>query len=174
MNKIFSFIIALGLLSNASAAQHKKKTKHTSSHTTSSHATSSHKSVKHTSVSHKSVKHKTTVHTSVSHTVHLPTHRVTRLHHYGSMTGNPIPGADQTDLYLDYLKGKNIGMVVNQTSVIGKNLTPSPDSLLKLGVSIKKVFGPEHGFRGNASNGATINDDIDSKTANTISLQQTI
>jgi uncharacterized protein YbbC (DUF1343 family) len=75
-----------------------------------------------------------------------------------------LTGADQIPLYIDYLKGKNIGMVVNQTSVIGKNLTPSVDSLLKRGISIKKVFGPEHGFRGNASNGAVVNDAIDTKT----------
>ncbi|MCJ8210098.1 DUF1343 domain-containing protein [Mucilaginibacter sp. RS28] len=75
-----------------------------------------------------------------------------------------ITGADQTDLYIDYLKGKNVGMVVNQTSVIGKSLTPSPDSLLKRGVLIKKIFGPEHGFRGNAANGARVADEIDAKT----------
>jgi uncharacterized protein YbbC (DUF1343 family) len=75
-----------------------------------------------------------------------------------------ITGADQTPLYIDYLKGKNIGMVVNQTSVIGKTLTPSVDSLLKAGITIKKVFGPEHGFRGNASNGASVSDATDTKT----------
>jgi uncharacterized protein YbbC (DUF1343 family) len=75
-----------------------------------------------------------------------------------------IPGADQIPLYIDYLKGKNIGMIVNQTSVIGKTLTPSVDSLLKRGISIKKAFGPEHGFRGDASNGAVVNDAIDAKT----------
>jgi len=75
-----------------------------------------------------------------------------------------IPGADQTNLYLNYLQGKNIGMVVNQTSVIGDKLTSSVDSLLKLSINIKKIFGPEHGFRGNASNGATVNDSIDPKT----------
>ena len=75
-----------------------------------------------------------------------------------------ITGADQISLYIDYIKGKNIGMVVNQTSVIGKNLTPSVDSLLHLGVAIKKIFGPEHGFRGNASNGASVNDANDPKT----------
>jgi len=72
-----------------------------------------------------------------------------------------ITGADQTGLYIDYLKGKNIGMVINQTSVIGKNLTLSVDSLLKLGIAVKKIFGPEHGFRGNASNGAEVNDSTD-------------
>jgi len=75
-----------------------------------------------------------------------------------------ITGADQTTLYIDYLKEKNIGMVVNQTSVIGDRLTPSVDSLLSLGINIKKIFGPEHGFRGNASNGATVNDSTDPKT----------
>jgi uncharacterized protein YbbC (DUF1343 family) len=75
-----------------------------------------------------------------------------------------ITGADQIPLYIDYLKEKNIGMVVNQTSVIGKTLTPSVDSLLKRGISIKKVFGPEHGFRGDASNGAVVNNAIDTKT----------
>jgi len=79
-----------------------------------------------------------------------------------------ITGADQTGLYLNYLKGKNIGMVVNQTSVIGDKLTPSVDSLLKRGISIKKIFGPEHGFRGNASNGATVDDSIDPKTGLTV------
>jgi len=76
----------------------------------------------------------------------------------------PLPGADQTQLYVDYLKGKNIGMVLNQTSVIGPNHTSSLDSLVKLGVHIAKIFGPEHGFRGTASNGATVNDTVDPKT----------
>jgi uncharacterized protein YbbC (DUF1343 family) len=75
-----------------------------------------------------------------------------------------ITGADQTNLYVNYLKGKNVGMVVNQTSIIGKNKTASPDSLLKLGVKIKKIYGPEHGFRGNASNGAAVSNDVDAKT----------
>lgn len=78
--------------------------------------------------------------------------------------GNPVPGADQTALYLPYLKGKNIGMVINQTSVIGKNKIQSVDSLVKLGVNIKKLFGPEHGFRGNASDGAKVEDSVDPKT----------
>lgn len=75
-----------------------------------------------------------------------------------------LTGADQTRLYLNYLRGKNVGMVVNPTSIIGKNQMPLVDSLLKLGISIKKVYGPEHGFRGNASNGAKVDDAIDAKT----------
>lgn len=75
-----------------------------------------------------------------------------------------ITGADQTQLYLEYLKGKSIGMVVNQTSVIGNKLRPSVDSLVKLGINVKKIFGPEHGFRGNASNGASVDDSTDPNT----------
>ena len=77
---------------------------------------------------------------------------------------NITPGADQTTLYLNYLRGRKVGMVINQTSVIGKNLTLSVDSLLKLGIGVKKIFGPEHGFRGNASNGAEVKNGTDAKT----------
>jgi len=87
-------------------------------------------------------------------------HRAIRHH----ASAKIIPGADRTELYIDYLRGKNIGMVVNQTSVIGEKLTPSVDSLLKLSIHITKIFGPEHGFRGDASNGASVNDTIDAKT----------
>ncbi|QHS56150.1 DUF1343 domain-containing protein [Mucilaginibacter sp. 14171R-50] len=75
-----------------------------------------------------------------------------------------LPAADRLDAYLDYLKGRKIGMLINQTSVIGINKTPLVDSLLKLGVNIKKIYGPEHGFRGNASDGAEIDNTIDKVT----------
>ncbi|MGY3213167.1 exo-beta-N-acetylmuramidase NamZ family protein [Mucilaginibacter sp. HD30] len=75
-----------------------------------------------------------------------------------------ITGAARIPLYFNYIKGKNIGMVVNQTSVIGTHQTTTVDSLLTLGIRIKKIFGPEHGFRGNASNGAVVGDDVDAKT----------
>jgi uncharacterized protein YbbC (DUF1343 family) len=73
-----------------------------------------------------------------------------------------IVGADQISAYLPLLKGKRVAMVVNQTSTIGKKA--SVDSLLSLGVNIVKVFGPEHGFRGNASNGTKVNNEVDAKT----------
>ncbi|GAB3784150.1 DUF1343 domain-containing protein [Spirosoma horti] len=78
-------------------------------------------------------------------------------------TAAPIlTGADQVDRYLPYLAGKRVALVVNQTSIIGTR--PSVDSLLSRGVKIVKVFGPEHGFRGNASNGAKVSDEVDAKT----------
>ncbi|TKC13286.1 DUF1343 domain-containing protein [Pedobacter polaris] len=79
-----------------------------------------------------------------------------------SNKGRIITGADQTEKYLSYLKGKRIGLVANQSSLIGKK--SSVDSLVSLGINIVKVFGPEHGFRGNASNGAVVSDEKDLKT----------
>ena len=73
-----------------------------------------------------------------------------------------ITGAEQTKEYLPLLKGKNVALVVNQTSVIGK--THLVDSLISLGVKVKTIFAPEHGFRGNHSAGAKVNSGIDEKT----------
>ena len=68
-------------------------------------------------------------------------------------------GAEQTGKYLPLLKGKRVAIMANQTSMIGK--THLVDSLKSLGVKIVKVFGPEHGFRGNASAGVEVSDEID-------------
>ncbi|MGV3539785.1 MAG: exo-beta-N-acetylmuramidase NamZ family protein [Rufibacter sp.] len=81
-------------------------------------------------------------------------------------TGQEAPlltGADQTELYLPYLQGKRVAMVVNQTSIIGKK-THLVDSLLSRGVKISVIFAPEHGFRGDADAGAHISNSVDSKT----------
>jgi uncharacterized protein YbbC (DUF1343 family) len=74
----------------------------------------------------------------------------------------PVTGADQTEKYFPYLKGKRVAMMVNQTSIIGDK--PSVDVMLASGIKIVKIFGPEHGFRGNASNGAVVADEIDPAT----------
>lgn len=71
-------------------------------------------------------------------------------------------GAEQTEIYLPYLKGKRVAIMANQTSIIGS--THLVDSLQKLGINIVKVFGPEHGFRGNASAGVKVADEIDAVT----------
>ena len=75
-------------------------------------------------------------------------------------------GADQTHLYLSRLKGKKIAIVANQTSVIytKNNFTHIVDSLMSLKINIRKVFAPEHGFRGKADAGESISDGIDKKT----------
>ena len=75
-------------------------------------------------------------------------------------------GADQIGLYLPILKGKRIAIVANQTSVIydGKKTTHLIDTLVSLELNIKKVFAPEHGFRGNVDAGESIEDELDVKT----------
>ncbi|RYY35523.1 MAG: DUF1343 domain-containing protein [Sphingobacteriaceae bacterium] len=75
-----------------------------------------------------------------------------------------VTAADRTEAYMGRLKGKSVGMVINQTSIIGTNKKLTVDSLLKRGISIKKIFGPEHGFRGNASDGATVTNATDKAT----------
>jgi uncharacterized protein YbbC (DUF1343 family) len=71
-------------------------------------------------------------------------------------------GAEQTEKYLTYIKAKRVAILANQTSVIGN--THLVDSLKKLGVNIVKVFGPEHGFRGKASAGDHVSDEVDATT----------
>jgi uncharacterized protein YbbC (DUF1343 family) len=84
-----------------------------------------------------------------------------------------VVGANQIDDYLKFLNGKRVGVVANQTSVIFKNgrlktedrsYTHLVDSLISLNVDIKKVFAPEHGFRGTADAGEKVKDGIDAKT----------
>ncbi len=75
---------------------------------------------------------------------------------------NIIPGAHQLDKYLPMLTGKSIALVVNQTSTIEN--THLVDTLKSLGVNIKTVFAPEHGFRGDADAGAVVKSGMDEKT----------
>ncbi|MBT8294893.1 MAG: DUF1343 domain-containing protein [Gramella sp.] len=78
-----------------------------------------------------------------------------------------ITGANQTELYLPFLKNKKIGVVGNQTSIIepatGQHVH-LVDSLLNSGINIQKVFAPEHGFRGTADAGEVVKNGMDTKT----------
>lgn len=73
-----------------------------------------------------------------------------------------ITGADQLIEFSQSLQGSRIALVVNHTSLIGH--THLADSLKSLGLRIVKIFGPEHGFRGNAADGEHVNDSLDMKT----------
>ena len=75
---------------------------------------------------------------------------------------NIVPGAAQFDNYLQKLVGENVGIVAHQASRVGK--THLVDSLLALNIHIKKVFAPEHGFRGDADAGETVADEKDIRT----------
>lgn len=63
-------------------------------------------------------------------------------------------GAEQIRAYLPLIKGKRIGMVVNQTSMVRN--THLVDTLMKMQVKISAVFAPEHGFRGDHSAGTDV------------------
>lgn len=71
-------------------------------------------------------------------------------------------GAERSALYLPELEQKRVALVVNQTSrAHGKHLV---DYLLAQNINVTKVLAPEHGFRGDAGAGETINDAIDPAT----------
>lgn len=71
-------------------------------------------------------------------------------------------GAQMTESYLHLLEARNVGVVANQTSMIGS--THLVDTLVALGINVKRIFTPEHGFRGVADAGAKVTDGKDEKT----------
>lgn len=73
-----------------------------------------------------------------------------------------IPGAERMDVYVPMLKGKSVAVFANPTSVVGH--TNLVDTLIKRGIKIVKIFGPEHGFRGTADAGEKVGNFIDEKT----------
>ena len=78
----------------------------------------------------------------------------------------PTPAAQQTDFYLPILKKKSIAVVGNHSSLVirdGEN-QHLVDFLLTENIQVRKVFAPEHGFRGMADAGSHIEDGVDSRT----------
>ena len=73
-----------------------------------------------------------------------------------------IPAAERINVYLPFLKNKKVGIFANHTSTVGSSHLV--DTLKKLGVDIRVIFGPEHGFRGNIPDGVKIMDYKDEKT----------
>lgn len=70
--------------------------------------------------------------------------------------------AERTELYLSLIKDKSVAVVANQTSLIKS--THLVDSLISLGIDVKKIFSPEHGFRGIADAGEKVLNNVDPKT----------
>lgn len=73
-----------------------------------------------------------------------------------------IPAAERIQVYLPLIRGKSVGVFANQTSMVGN--THLVDTLRSLGVNVKVIFGPEHGFRGTADAGEKVGNYTDSKT----------
>ncbi len=73
-------------------------------------------------------------------------------------------GAERMEVVTRLLKGKRVGLVVNQTSILEERQVHLLDTLLATGIDVRKVFAPEHGFRGTADAGAEVKDSKDLKT----------
>ena len=73
-----------------------------------------------------------------------------------------VYGALDTENYHRLLVDQNVGVVANQTSIVGS--VHLVDSLLAAGINVKRIFTPEHGFRGTADAGAKITNGKDEKT----------
>ncbi|NRB61238.1 MAG: DUF1343 domain-containing protein [Winogradskyella sp.] len=89
-----------------------------------------------------------------------------------------IVGANQTETYLPLLKGKRVGIVANQTSILklSRQSVVEHDKIVdseyhlvdylnsNKSINVVKVFSPEHGFRGKADAGELVEDGKDKKT----------
>lgn len=73
-----------------------------------------------------------------------------------------IPGAERMDMYAPMLKGKSVAVFANQTSMVGN--VHLVDALVKRGIKVVKIFGPEHGFRGDADAGEKVTSYTDKQT----------
>lgn len=86
-------------------------------------------------------------------------------------------GAENPELYLSLIFNKRVGVVTNQTGVLFKGtqlFSNSPaklkedihliDFLVEKKMDVKKIFSPEHGFRGEADAGETVKSGKDVKT----------
>lgn len=85
-----------------------------------------------------------------------------------SKHGQVITGAQQLDAYLPILQGKNVVLVVNQTSQVDQ--MHLVELLLARGVTVAKVFTPEHGFKGQLGAGELVNDTINQEQVEIVSL----
>lgn len=72
------------------------------------------------------------------------------------------PAANNMSFYLPLLRGKSVAVFANQTTVVGSSHLV--DTLLKKGIRIKKIFAPEHGFRGTADAGEHFGSTTDPET----------
>jgi len=73
-----------------------------------------------------------------------------------------LPGSYNLNSYIPFLKGKRVALIVNQSSLVGRNHLV--DTLLDKSIEIVKIFAPEHGFRGDVEAGGTVENQFDAKT----------
>lgn len=86
----------------------------------------------------------------------------TTARHSAPVSDRIVVGAEQLDTLLPRLQDKRIALLVNHTAMVGP--THLADTLLSLSVNLKKIFCPEHGFRGTADAGEEVDNSKDGKT----------
>ena len=77
----------------------------------------------------------------------------------------PVPGAMDIPAYKPLIYGKNIAIVANQTSMVGRRHLV--DTILSISLDVSRVvqiFAPEHGFRDMYDAGAEINNGRDNES----------
>ena len=72
--------------------------------------------------------------------------------------------ADQLSLYLPLLEGKKVGLMGNQTSIVGEGKEHLVDVLMREKVDLRFAFAPEHGFRGEVERGEKVSNEVDEQT----------
>ena len=103
-----------------------------------------------------------------------------------------VLGDEQFDEYIPLLKGKRVALFSNHTGIVGNKTSISDeedyegsdlvqlgldksgneitygehilDALIERDINVTAIFSPEHGFRGTASAGESIDDSVDEKT----------
>ena len=80
----------------------------------------------------------------------------------GCAQNRPMPGAEQTKLVNAALQGKSVGLIVNQSSLVGN--THLIDALQARQIDVQKLFAVEHGIRGTADAGAIIDNSTDARS----------
>lgn len=71
-------------------------------------------------------------------------------------------GSERMELLLPLLRGKQVALMVNQSSLVDG--VPLLDTLRSSGIDVVKVFVPEHGFRGNVDAGKAVRNGRDIRT----------
>lgn len=79
-----------------------------------------------------------------------------------SSTRTIVTGAERMERYLPFLQGKRVAVASNHTGTVGRSHIV--DTLLSAGVTVVKVFAPEHGFRGTADAGEHVTNEQDART----------
>jgi uncharacterized protein YbbC (DUF1343 family) len=73
------------------------------------------------------------------------------------------PAAEDPERYIEHLEGRKVGLTANHTTLVANN-KHLLDQLVAGNINVVKIYAPEHGFRGLAGEGETVEDSKDPKT----------